>query len=222
MPERTLILASASPRRRELLALGGWTFDIRPANVPEVPQPGESPADFVLRLSREKARHVAASAPPGAIVIGADTDVALDGRILGKPANAAEAQAMLVSLRGRPHEVFTGLALVDTLTGGLQQELVRSRVPMRAYSAAEIEAYAASGDPLDKAGAYAIQHPSFQPVDRAAFEDCFANVMGLPLCHVLRCLRRLGLPAATDLPAACQAYIPYVCPVFSAILEEPA
>lgn len=217
---RPLLLASASPRRRQLLALAGWAFTLHAVNADETPLPGEAPEAFVRRLSELKARAAAQAAAPGALVIGSDTTVVFDGQILNKPADAAEARAMLAQLRGREHVVLTAITVLDTLTGQAFTDLARSRVPMRAYSAAELEAYVATGDPLDKAGGYAIQHPAFQPVDRAAFADCFANVMGLPLCHLLRRLRRLGLDALTDLPAECQAFIPYECPVSARILGE--
>ncbi len=217
---RPLLLASSSPRRRELLALGGWAFQVRPAHVDETPMPGEGPAEYVQRLSTAKACGVGASAPVGALVIGVDTVVVLDDHIIGKPTGADDALRILKSLRGRTHEVFTGLTVFDTAAGQPYTQLVRLRVPMRNYSDEELHAYVATGDPLDKAGAYAIQHPGFQPVDADQFADCFANVMGLPLCHLLRQLRGLGLDAATDLPAECQRFIPYACPVFERILKE--
>ena len=220
-PMRPLILASASPRRRQLLALAGWPFDVSTADIDETPLNNEAPREFVSRLSQAKARAVASrlasdsSEPP--VIVACDTTVVLDDRLLNKPADAAEARAMLAALRARTHEVLTGLAILDTATEALHAEVVVSRVPMRAFTDPEMEAYIASGDPLDKAGGYAIQHPGFQPVDRAAFVDCFANVMGLPLCHLLRRLRALGLDAPT-LPQACQAFIPYECPIFRELL----
>lgn len=217
---RPLILASASPRRRQLLALGGWAFETRPAQADETPLPNERVEDFVRRLSELKARTAAQGVAGPALVIGSDTTVVIDGQILNKPADAAEARAMLRQLRGRTHEVLTALTVLETATDAAHTDLARSRVPMRAYTAEEIEAYVATGDPFDKAGAYAIQHPAFQPVDRARFVDCFANVMGLPLCHLLRRLRRLGLEARADLPAECQKFIPYSCPVFKTILKD--
>ena len=215
-----LVLASASPRRRELLALGGWAFDLRPVDVAETPLAAENPADFVRRLSGAKARAAAEGVDSGALIIGADTTVVVEGQMLNKPAGAPQAAAMLARLRGRTHEVLTAITVLDTATHHLHTDLARSRVPMRAYGDDEIRAYVATGDALDKAGAYAIQHPGFQPVDRERFADCFANVMGLPLCHLLRRLRRLGVEPDADLPAACQAFIPYQCPVSEAILRE--
>jgi septum formation protein len=234
MTARTLILASASPRRRELLALTGLPFEIQSADAVEIPDPGESPADFVRRMSSAKAQLVAAvransaersasgGQPAAELIIGADTVVTIDNEILGKPLGPQSAQEMLRRLRGRVHQVLTGLTVLDTATGKIHTDLARSAVPMRNYGEAELAAYVATGDPLDKAGAYAIQHPDFHPVDEALFTDCFANVMGLPLCVLLRRLRALGAGPQADLPAACQRFIPYACPVFEAILKEDA
>jgi len=215
MSAPALILASNSPRRRQLLALSGRAFVARPANLDEQPRPGEAPGAYVLRLAHEKALAAAQDGP--ALVIGSDTTVALDGQILGKPQDAAEARAMLLALRGRAHTVYTGLAVYAPQAGQMRGELCASRVPMRDYSDAEIETYIASGDPLDKAGAYAIQHAEFHPVE--GFAGCYASVMGLPLCHLERALRSLGAPAAADVPAACQADLNYRCPVFAAVLR---
>ncbi len=220
MSSRPLVLASASPRRRQLLALGGWAFELCPVDAVEIPHPEESPADFVRRMSQTKARLAAQGVNCNALIVAADTTVTIDGRILNKPADAREAIAMLAQLRGRTHEVLTAITVLDTATGRASTDLARSRVPMRAYGDAELNAYVATGDPLDKAGAYAIQHPGFQPVDREQFGDCFANVMGLPLCHLLRRLRRLDFESLTNLPAECQRFIPYECPVSEMILKE--
>lgn len=216
---RPLLLASASPRRRQLLALAGWAFDTCATDLDETPLPGELPEACVRRLSEAKARAAAQGRPDAALVIGSDTTVVLDGQILNKPADADEARRMLRQLRGRPHTVLTALTVLDLAAGQAHTELVASPVPMRAYSDAELDAYVATGDPLDKAGAYAIQHPDFQPVERGAFTHCFANVMGLPLCHLLRRLRQFGLDAPS-LPAECQRFIPYECPVFKTILAD--
>lgn len=213
-----LALASNSPRRRELLALGGWSFHVRPAEVDETPRPGETPGGYVLRLAVEKARAAAALRDlPGQVVVGADTSVAVDGSILGKPADDAEAAAMLRRLRGRVHQVYTGIALLRRSDGALVTDLCATDVPMRAYRDEEIAAYVASGDPLDKAGAYAIQHPGFHPVE--ALDGCYASVMGLPLCHLTRSLRRLGLAPRDDVAAGCQSALRYNCPVHTGILS---
>ncbi len=227
-----IVLASASPRRRELLALSGLEFDVVPASVPEVPLPSESAGDYVQRLSIEKAeaaaRVVAAGGGPlPAAVIGADTEVVLGNQIIGKPTDADHAFVLLQQLRGRPHLVLTGLTVLDPSTGIRLTDLVSARVPMRDYTDAEIEAYVATGNPLDKAGAYAIQFGPFQPVDLPHFQDCFANVMGLPVCRLLRLLRRLS-PELVDGEAAprtlgdCARFQLTECPVVPRVLSEEA
>jgi MAF protein len=221
----SLILASASPRRRELLALTGLPFDARAAGIDETPQTGETPVEYVGRVAREKAQAITNYQLPIAnninsnweLVIAADTEVVIDGEILGKPRSAEEATAMLVKLRGRTHEVISAIAVVDVRSGELHEELCRSEVPMRNYSDAELAEYVATGDPLDKAGAYAIQHNGFRPVEN--FAHCYASVMGLPLCHLTRALRRFGVePETTDVPAACQQFNNYQCLVYREIL----
>jgi septum formation protein len=230
----TILLASASPRRRELIKLLGLPVEITSADIEEVPLPDEQAADMAVRLSQDKAARVSQliphprpyprrrrGGPPGAslILLASDTVVSVDGEPLGKPRDAIEARSMLRRLRGRVHQVYTAITLIDLQTDRSITELACSDVPMRNYSDEEIEAYIASGDPFDKAGAYAIQHTGFHPVEN--FSQCFANVMGLPLCHVVRALRKLGVEAPNDVPTLCQAYIRYECPVFEAILMSP-
>jgi MAF protein len=152
-----LLLASASPRRRELLALLGLPFGVTVANVDEIPQADEPPTALVIRLSRDKARAV--TADPAIIVIACDTVVALDGEILGKPRDAAEAASMLLRLRGRSHTVCSAVTLLEPTTGRALTGVAETQVTMRAYTDAEIAAYVASGDPLDKAGAASILSP---------------------------------------------------------------
>ncbi len=216
-----IILASNSPRRRELLGLTGWIFETKPADIDENLLPGETPAEYVERLADAKARKAAADASrgrdPRALVLGADTTVADGGRILGKPDSPEEAAEMLARLAGHTHQVYTAICLMDAATGRIQKDLCTSQVPMRPYNEEEIAAYVATGDPLDKAGAYAIQHAGFHPVQ--GFAGCFASVMGLPLCHLARTARRLGLPELVGLPAACQAALGYNCPVSQAVLR---
>lgn len=192
---RRLVLASASPRRRAILSLLGVPFDIRALNVPEQPRAGESSATTAERLAQEKAE-VAARLVPDAVVIAADTVVALDGQPLGKPADAGEARAMLRQLRGRAHDVSTGVVVCDATSGLCASEVVTTRVHMRDYADKEIDAYVASGDPLDKAGAYAIQHAGFHPVAR--IEGCYLNVVGLPLCATVHLLRIVGFPLPSN------------------------
>ena len=154
--------------------------------------------EVVVRLARAKAEVVAA-AHPDALVVGCDTVVALGGEVLCKPADGEAARAMLLHLRGRDHAVYTWVAVVG---GGRRAvQVARTTVRMREYTDEEIDAYVASGDPLDKAGAYAIQHPGFHPV--ATWEGCYANVVGLPLCHLVRLLREWDVHPAVDVPAAC-------------------
>ncbi len=212
-----MLLASSSPRRRELLALLGLPFDVTSADVDETPLDGESPRDMALRLARAKAQCVAQAAPPGVIVIAADTTGALDDIPLGKPADAADAERMLRALRGRVHQVYTAIILVKAHSDQSVCDLATTDVLMRRYSDEEMYAYIASGDPLDKAAAYAIQHSGFHPVE--SLNGCLANVMGLPLCHLTRSLRGLNVIVNVDVPAACQQHLGYRCPVYVEILN---
>jgi len=212
----TLLLASASPRRRELLALLGLPFEVAVANVAEASLADEPPAALAVRLSQAKAR----AARSDAITVACDTVVALDGEPLGKPRDAAEATAMLRRLRGRAHTVYSGVTLLEPTTGRTLTDVAGTRVTMRAYTDAEIAAYVASGDPLDKAGAYAIQYPGFHPV--AELRGCYANVVGLPLCHLTRCLCAWGIAPATDVPSACQSHTGYRCRIYQRILWPPS
>lgn len=194
-----LILASASPRRRELLALLGYPFEVIVSGADEDAHLDAPPAIYVARTARHKAETVSALLPPHPsarqLVIAADTTVALDGAILGKPATAGEARAMLVALRGRAHEVHTAACVVEP--GGREIASVHTAlVTMRNYGDDEIEAYIATGDPFDKAGAYAIQHPVFRPV--SGLSGCFLGVMGLSLCDLIPLLRRLDVPDRFD------------------------
>ncbi len=217
-PLPILLLASNSPRRRELLALGGWMFNVESANLDESQLPGETPADYVTRLAGAKARAVLTRARPEHVIIGSDTSVVVDGEIWGKPADEAEARSMLQRLRGRAHQVYTGIAILRAASGELLCDLCVTEVPMRAYSDEEIDAYIASGDPLDKAGAYGIQHPDFQPVVNMA--GCYAGVMGLPLCHLTMLLRRMDVRPRADVARNCQTALRYACPVSRAILRR--
>ncbi len=192
-------------------------FTVMVSNADETQRASESPADYVLRLAEAKARAVAEQAHPEHIVIGSDTSVVDGSDILGKPADVVEAEQMLKRLRGHTHQVYTGIAALRVRDGKLVTDLCVTDVPMRNYSDEEIEAYIQTGDPLDKAGAYAIQHPRFQPVEKLS--GCFASVMGLPLCHLVRTLRQLDLPPAADVPTSCQTYLDYQCPVSRAILR---
>jgi len=215
-----LVLASNSPRRKELLGLSGWEFNVRPTDVDESLFPAEAAKEYVLRLAQSKARACAASLPEKAVILAADTAVVVDGDILGKPRTEREAGEMLRRLRGRTHQVATGLAVLRSSDGKLATDVCITDVPMRAYSRKEIEAYVASRDPLDKAGAYAIQHPGFHPVKK--LRGCYASVMGLPLCHLVRTLRVLEVAPRADVPANCQAALHYHCPISSGVLRGEA
>jgi septum formation protein len=222
MTDVHLLLASQSPRRRELLALLGLRFDTTVVSVSETPHPGEGPADLVARLSRAKARAVTglcASADNTRyrpIVCACDTVVAVDGRILGKPRDSSDARHMLAELRGREHLVYSGLCLLDAASGQRAEEVVSTVVRMRDYSDAETAAYVATGDPLDKAGAYAIQNGGFFPVAR--IEGCYASVMGLPLCHLARSLLAFDVDVRPDIPLACESHNGIECLVYSEVL----
>ena len=176
----TLILASASPRRRELLAQAGYHFTVRTADIPEVRLPGEDAIRFTTRLAREKAETVAATLSPeqaDACVLGADTVVVIDGEVMGKPRDAADAARMLRLLSGRTHQVVTGVCVVR----GRQQQFAAevTHVCFAALSDQEIAEYIATGEPMDKAGAYAIQGRAARWIPR--IQGCYFNVVGLPL-----------------------------------------
>jgi septum formation protein len=181
-----LVLASASPRRRELLAQAGFTFEVHPAHIPEDPTPNEDPIAYVVRLAREKAQAVfdQLSANPetasNLAVLGADTTVTLDNHILGKPEDAADAARMLRLLSGRTHRVITGVALVTATSAEVAAEVTAVR--FLTLSDEEIEAYIATGEPMDKAGAYAIQGRAARWIPR--IEGCYFNVVGLPIALV--------------------------------------
>jgi septum formation protein len=180
-----LILASSSPRRREILANAGVPFQVCPVEVAERVLPGETPGRHVRRLARLKAE--AAPRAPGEIVLAADTVVVADGRILGKPRDAAEARRMLRLLAGRWHRVVTGFCLVSDR--GTVAGAETTRVRLLPMSRDDIARYAASGEPMDKAGAYAIQGLASKFVDR--IEGCYFNVVGLPVARVMQHYRRL-------------------------------
>ncbi|MCE9666846.1 Maf family protein [Myxococcus stipitatus] len=186
-----LVLASGSPRRRDFLTQLGLTFTVCAADIDETPHPGEEAAPYVLRLAREKAR-VVATRYPGAWVLAADTTVALgNSELLGKPQDAAEACAMLGRLSGRTHDVFTGVALAGRHDEAL---VVHTRVTFRELTRAEIEWYAGTGEPLDRAGAYAVQGKGAFLV--ASVEGSPTNVIGLPLGETLALMERAGVPLA--------------------------
>jgi septum formation protein len=188
-----LTLASASPRRRELLARLGLPFRVSPVSVAEAPLQGEAPAATARRLALLKLRSARRLTDPS-VTLAADTVVGLEGVALGKPRDPEEARRMLRRLRARAHLVHTGVAVGAP---GLELcEVETTRVRMRPYTEEELERYVATGDPLDKAGAYAIQDADFHPV--LALEGSYTNVVGLPLPLTARLLGAAGLPARRD------------------------
>jgi len=187
----TLFLASASPRRRELLTQIGVPFSLLAVSIDETPSAAETPDDYVQRLAREKALAGLSLVSDGsACVLGADTTVVLDQRILGKPVDKADALAMLGALSGREHRVMTAVAIANN--SGCEVRLVTSRVRFRPISVDEAEAYWASGEPQDKAGSYAIQ--GWGAVFVSAMEGSYSAVVGLPLCETAQLLEAYGLP----------------------------
>jgi len=212
-----LILASNSPRRKQLFALGSWEFRVLAVEVDESLTTGEAPAAYVTRLAQEKAWAVVDRVQPDEIIVAADTTVADGGMILGKPADVDQAVKMLQQLRGRDHQVYTGLAVLRAADNLFLSDFCTTNVSMREYSDQEIAAYVGSGDPMDKAGAYAIQHRGFSPA--RPLQGCYANVMGLPLCHLLRTLKKAGIQTQEDIPTKCQVNLGYDCQVFEKILE---
>jgi septum formation protein len=190
-----LVLASASPRRQELLRNAGISFIVQPANINEAHVEGELPHDYAERLAREKALAVFETRPQD-IVLGADTIVVIDDEILGKPRDAADAARMLRLISGRAHEVITGVCVVksnDPATRRLELRIVSdmTRVTMNEISDAEIQAYIATGEPMDKAGAYAIQGMASRWIPR--IEGDYSNVVGLPVALVYRLLREMKI-----------------------------
>lgn len=204
--ELHVLLASASPRRRALLREAGLEPIVRPVDLDETPHEDESAEAMVQRLALAKARAAQRRFEDGDVILAADTTVIDRGEVLGKPADEHEALEMLMELAGREHQVVTALALIRRADGMELNVATRTVVPMRSYSRAEAEGYAASGSPLDKAGGYGIQDFGFQPVDLERMDGCFTNVMGLPLCTLDQALTELGMPAAVDLTAACMSH----------------
>jgi septum formation protein len=188
-----LVLGSGSPRRRELLARAGVAFEVQPADIDERARPGEVPRALAERLAREKALAVArrVGPAPARLVLGADTIVVLDGDVLGKPEGPEDAVHLLGRLVGRAHRVLTAIALVESEALGDWSAVVESRVWMRPADAGEIRRYVATGEPLDKAGAYAAQGEGRRFIER--IEGSETNVIGLPLEETLALLREAGL-----------------------------
>jgi nucleoside triphosphate pyrophosphatase len=192
-----LVLASGSPRRRELLSSAGFAFDVSAVEVDERRTNGEAPAAYVERLARAKARAAAAQQEPDTAVLGADTVVVVDDEVLGKPRDAADATRMLRLLSGRAHEVLTGVAVIGQ--GGTVSRVERTTVWFAPLSERDIAWYVASGEPMDKAGAYAIQALASRFIPR--IEGSYTNVVGLPVTTVVELLEKAGLSRLPGNPA---------------------
>jgi len=186
--KKRIILASASPRRRELLKHLGLAFEVIPSEVEEEVKDGEEPLDHVLRLARLKAQEIARD-QDGAVIIGADTIVVLGGEILGKPHNEEEAFKMLSQLSGRVHRVFTGFCVLSS-DGSEYSEAVESKVRFKHLTPEEIRGYIKTGEPMDKAGAYAVQERGSYMIKE--IQGSYTNVVGLPLCELVEVLARIG------------------------------
>lgn len=191
-----LILASASPRRGAILESAGIPFERSATVIDESPLPGESTESCVLRLAEEKARQAAYSAAGDAIVVGADTTVVIDGEMLAKPANEQEARQMLRSLSGRTHCVITGVVALRLPDGSARRAAETTNVTFAPLTDREIDDYVATGEPMDKAGAYGIQERAGRFVTR--IEGCYFNVVGLPLARLYAMLRELGWEQDTE------------------------
>ncbi|MEK7281057.1 MAG: Maf family protein [Chloroflexota bacterium] len=187
---KTIILASASPRRKALLEKIGLKFKVEPSDYEETISAELEPHELAKSLSLEKAKLVAKN-HKNALVIAADTFIAFEGKILGKPLTEAEAKEMLSTISGKPHSVITGFTIIDTENNKTVSKSVETRVHLRALSSSEIDAYVKSKEPLDKAGAYAIQGLGSVLVDR--IEGDYFNVMGLPLSTLTESLKEFGV-----------------------------
>jgi MAF protein len=202
-----------------LLSLLGIPFLIKVAGVDESRLYGEPPTELVLRVSQAKSL-AARDVRPDELVVAADTIVVVDGDILGKPSDPDDARQMLERLRGRSHMVYSGVTVWHPASRRMVSRLGESAVWMRDYGDDEIATYVESRDPMDKAGAYAIQHGQFDPVSR--LDGCWLNVVGLPLCDLARALARFGVSSPANVPGTCQAFSQYDCSVSSEILMQGA
>ena len=216
MQHLRIILASSSPRRRELIAWMNIPYEVISANIDESLQIGELPINHVRRLAREKAEKIFHDTRSTSLILAADTIVIKDDCILGKPRDRIHATEMLQDLKGKIHQVVTAICIIQP-DGKMMQDLCISNVQMREYSDQEILNYVTSGDPMDKAGAYAIQNGSFNPVTE--FYGCFASVMGFPFCHIERNLRKIDGYNCVPTADVCQNNLCYSCSIFSRVLD---
>ena len=212
-----LILASGSPRRRELVRLLDVPFEVVEPETIESAVRGSEASRMASILAKMKAMAVAELGGEN-VIVAADTVVVLRGQVMCKPPDEAAARGMLADLRGGEHQVVTGLAIIHPSASDPIVQAVETRVWMRQYDDEEISEYIERGEPFDKAGAYAIQDPDFDPVER--IEGCYANVMGLPLCHLFKTLRGMGTFPPVPPAQACEAYTNRSCPVADGILQS--
>ena len=208
--EPDIVLASESQRRREIIgALDSAVEFVSPGIYERPPYPGEDAEEYVRELSEEKALAVESNGHSETLVIGADTSVVLGEEILGKPVDEADARDMLMALRGRSHRVVTGVTVVRQ--SSLASTVASGDVAMREYTDAEMEAYIESGEPFDKAGGYAIQDERFAPV--SGLTGCYLNVVGFPLCEVMRVMSKVGVVAKLKPEWRAPERCPSNCPV---------
>jgi len=217
-----MILASQSPRRRELFALTGWKYAVRSVDIDERNQGGSTPIEIVRSVAQAKLGAARNRFPEAKRILTADTVVVHEGHILGKPQDQDEAVAMLRDLRDCEHQVITALGCYSATTGSSWLESCCTRVPIRNVGDDEILAYVATGSPMDKAGGYGIQDGFFNPVPLTALQGCYANVMGLPLCTLARAAEKFDLQMDVDIAAVCQRHNQYNCSVYAQILRGEA
>lgn len=214
MEMRKLVLASNSPRRKELLALFGLPFSTSPSNINEKKLDLETPEQYVIRMAYEKGR--CKQLAPDEFVLSADTIVELNGETIGKPKDEDDAKNILKKIRGKTHFVHTALSLRNGETDEIIRGICHTKVIIRNYSDEEIQSYLNQNNALDKAGAYAIQDAAFHPVER--IEGCYSNVMGLPLCSLFRLFQQAGFRLDIKIAECCQEYNDITCEVYPQIL----
>jgi MAF protein len=211
MPTVPIILASGSQRRQQFLRELGLSFTVIVADIDETPLPGEHPGAMTCRLAEEKARAVARRLAPeqAQLIIASDTTVALGDAIYGKPGGNEDATRMLADLRNRPHQVISAVSVLHLPDDRQSTRINTTTVTMRNYNDEEIAAYVATGDPLDKAGAYAIQARDFNCV--TAIDGCYASVMGLPLADLRDLLAEFGVTTPASIPTICGLFNTFAC-----------
>ena len=217
MNQNNVLLASTSPRRREMLSWLIPDFGLYASDIDESINENEEAIPYVMRMAELKALKALEVNNQYQFVFASDTIVVYDDEILGKPLDSDDARRMLKRLRGKIHKVFTAIAVATPQSGVIFMECCMADVPMRQYSDKEIEAYINSGDPFDKAGSYAIQNESFHPVEK--FSGCFACVMGLPLCHVIRQMKKQGFSVIDNPTSICFKHLDYDCKISSSVLS---